>query len=117
MPVQVGRGYGLAEAALTGSDPCNAYATCSACVGTTVGKQICGWCSGDLEYNGTKATSHCSGWDGSAQKSWKCYGDYSTGTCPSYFKCDAGSGSCSHTDDPSGAYPDQKTCEDACGSS
>ena len=54
-------------------------------------------------------------WDGTAQKDWKCYGDYSTGTCPSYFKCDAGSGSCTHTTDPTGAYPDEKTCEDACG--
>ena len=95
------------------SDPCNAYATCAECVGTTVGKQICGWCSGALEYNGTQSTSHCSGWDGTAQKDWKCYGDYSTGTCPSYFKCDAGA--CSPTADPAGSYPDKKTCEDQCG--
>lgn len=97
----------------TPADPCNAHATCSSCVGVTVGKQICGWCSGTITYNGTQSTAHCSGWDGSAQKDWKCYGDYSTGTCPQYYKC--GSGSCTKSDDPKGSYPDLKTCEDQCG--
>jgi hypothetical protein len=95
-------------------DPCNAYATCADCVGTTVGKQICGWCSGTITYNGTASGAHCSGWDGTAQKSWKCYGDYSTGSCPEFYKCGAG-GSCTKVSDPTGAYPDLKTCEDQCG--
>jgi len=98
-------------------DPCQPFTTCDKCVNQVVGSTICGWCSGKVFYNASSPSpvlspSHCAGWDGTGSSDWKCYGDYSTGSCPVYYKC--GASGCEKTDD-STQYPDKNTCDSQCG--
>lgn len=94
------------------TDPCNAFSTCGGCVGQSTGGQSCGWCLGELHYNGTKVTSQCAGWVAGHGTGWKCYGTFGF-ACPEYYECT--SGQCSKTADPS-KFPSKKLCDANCGS-
>jgi len=67
------------------SDPCNPFGDCATCIGarTSTG-QTCGWCTGDLKYNGESAKSafHCAGKDaGNSSAKFTCSGHFQTTSC------------------------------------
>jgi len=63
------------------SDPCNPFATCSDCIGQRVQQTTCGWCTGDVSYEGKKTTAKCAGNADGVQSKWTCTGRFQTSSC------------------------------------
>ena len=71
------------------SDPCNVNPTCTQCLAAATAGG-CGWCTGQLYYEGVPVNSSCSGKDG-ASKKWHCNAS-ATVPKPSYFTDSCGEG-------------------------
>jgi len=69
------------------TDPCNAFSTCSTCIGATSG--LCGWCDTPVVYADGSKGYNCAGYDSSGKPSpsWTCHVQYRRYSCFDY-KCD-----------------------------
>jgi hypothetical protein len=65
-----------------GSDSCNAFSTCSTCIGAHVSGKTCGWCTGEVHYGPITSAYKCAGKDdGSSSAKFTCTGHYQTTSC------------------------------------
>jgi len=69
------------ESSAEPSDPCNTFSTCSSCIGQRVQHTTCGWCTGDVTYEGKPSTAKCAGKEDGVQSKWTCTDRYQTSTC------------------------------------
>jgi len=64
------------------SDPCNAFDSCSGCIGSRKGLATCGWCTGKITYaNQSVSKYQCAGRELGIKDKWTCAGQYQTSTC------------------------------------
>jgi collagen type VI alpha len=71
------------------TDPCNTFTTCQKCIAardSTSGKKTCGWCTGDITYQGKPSIAKCAGKDGSASQ-WTCSKHFQTTSCDEPVDC------------------------------
>ena len=95
-------------------DKCNAFDTCSTCIGATAGALACGWCTEDVIYaNASAAKFQCAGWEAGATHGWKCYGQFRTATCHDYCCATDGSG-CSECAAGQSGFPTKDMCDQSC---
>ena len=75
------------ELGTTAVDPCNAFATCDACIGQRVQHTTCGWCDGDMSYSGVASKAKCAGKEDGVASKWTCTGHYQTSSCSEPTAC------------------------------
>lgn len=98
--------------AVTG-DKCNAFSSCSTCIGATAGGLACGWCTEPVIYGNSSAASYqCAGWESGAAHGWKCYGQFRTATCTDY--CCNTNGGCSECAEGVSGFPTKDMCDASC---
>jgi hypothetical protein len=69
------------------NDPCNAFATCSACLAAPTG--LCGWCDTPVVYDDGSKGYNCAGFtaEGKSNPPWTCHLKYRRESCFDYY-CD-----------------------------
>jgi hypothetical protein len=68
-------------------DACNNYTTCEDCIGQRTSHSTCGWCTGDVSYEGKPSTAKCAGKETSGASKWTCTGHYQTSSCSEPASC------------------------------
>lgn len=104
------------EPAATTGDKCNAFSSCSTCIGATAGNLACGWCTEPVIYGNASGAPkfQCAGWEAGASHGWKCYGQFRTATCTDYC-CGAGeNGGCGECPAGKTGFPTKDMCDSSC---